>query len=79
MLAHAQQRHANALELVVEACARWQGVQSLLHAPLEPRKETEFVYCTTEENVADVMIKPLPECKFGVCLEGVGMAEDCMP
>lgn len=37
------------------------------------RKEVEFSYCNTDLNVADIMTKALPEGKFAVCCEGMGV------
>lgn len=39
------------------------------------RKEVEFVYCNSEDNVADIMTKALPESKFVMCRDGMGMCE----
>jgi hypothetical protein len=37
------------------------------------RNEVEFVYCTTDSNLADLFTKPLPDVKFGICRTGMGV------
>lgn len=37
------------------------------------RKEVVFQYCATEQNVADVFTKPLPQSKFEFCRKGLGL------
>lgn len=37
------------------------------------RKEVEFIYCRTDDNVADALTKALPDCKFTACCKGMGM------
>jgi Reverse transcriptase (RNA-dependent DNA polymerase) len=39
------------------------------------RKELAFVYCSSEENVADVLTKPLTEARFARCLQSMGMGQ----
>ena len=37
------------------------------------RKEVEFSYIDTSNNIADCFTKPLPEAKFGFCRKGMGV------
>ena len=39
------------------------------------RKEVCFEYISTAENMADVMTKALPERKFKLCLDGMGLSD----
>ena len=39
------------------------------------RKELAFVYCSSEENIADVLTKPLTEARSARCLQGMGMGQ----
>ena len=38
------------------------------------RKEIEFKYISTNEMVADILTKPLPELKFKACRMAMGLA-----
>ena len=39
------------------------------------RKELAFVYCSSEENVADMLTKPLTEARLVRCLQSTGMGQ----
>jgi hypothetical protein len=55
--------------------ARSKHIDIIYHFARErvQRKEVEFKYCSTADNVADVMTKALLEGKFAACREGMGM------
>ena len=57
------------------ASARSKHIDVIYHFARErvARKEVAFQYCRTDENIADIMTKALPESKFVFCREGMGM------
>jgi hypothetical protein len=57
------------------ASARSKHIDVIYHFARERvmRKEVAFVYCNTADNIADVFTKALPDSKFAVCRDGMGM------
>jgi hypothetical protein len=66
-----------ALKLLVNpvVSARSKHIDVLHHFARErvARKEVSFVFCKTEDMIADCLTKPLPRDKLSKCCEGMGL------